>query len=80
MTTQELMAKTLQTLTSRVRPTTSPIGVKLLKSAEQLPAKYKSPKKMGNAGVSVKPSLLPAALAGWSFSHQKIRLVPWLNP
>ncbi|MEF2773728.1 MAG: DUF169 domain-containing protein [Megasphaera massiliensis] len=64
MTTQELIDKTLQTLTSRVRPTTFPIGVKLLKSAEQLPAKYKSPKKMGKRW-GVCQAIFAARCIGW---------------
>lgn len=64
MTTQELIQKALKTLTSRVRPATAPIGVKLLSDKTDLPEKYKSPGRMGEKWA-VCQALFAARSIGW---------------
>ena len=64
MNRQELIQKTLDTLTKRVRPSSAPIGVKLLSSPDGLPKKYKSPAKMGEKWA-VCQALFAARCIGW---------------
>lgn len=64
MTTQELIAKTVSTINARVKPATLPLGIKMLKSEEELPAKVKRPSKMGKRWA-VCQALFAARAVGW---------------
>ncbi len=64
MTTQELIAKAAATIESRVKPATLPIGIKMLKSADELPDKVKRPSKMGKRWA-VCQALFAARSVGW---------------
>ena len=48
MSSQESVERAVKVIGERIRPATLPLGIKLLKSDEELPQKVKRPSKMSN--------------------------------
>ena len=64
MNTQELIEKTITVIGEKIRPATLPIAVKMLTSADELPAKVKIPTKMGHRWALCQ-ALFAARSLGW---------------
>lgn len=64
MSTQQSIEKAVKVIGERIRPATLPLGIKLLKSDEDLPPKAKTPAKLGNRWALCQ-GMFAARSMGW---------------
>jgi len=64
MSTQESIERAVKTIAEKIKPATLPLGIKLIKSEEQLPVKAKRPSAMGNRWALCQ-AIFAARSIGW---------------